>query len=132
LLAVIWFVALAIVTWSRELRSNAVFLYERYDVCLEILDRANQGLQSVNPEERESRRTANWLKFEACETRAESLFSQMSDDQRKAVPLVLMVDFVTVLIGWLLVGCAVLLARRIGHGFAASSHFHWHSRTPSG
>jgi hypothetical protein len=119
LLAAVWFVALAVAIWSRDIRSNTDFLYDRLGTCLEFLDRANQGLPAVNPEEREGKRSANWTKFQDCEARAESLFSQMSDDQANAVPLLLVVDFVTVLIGWLLIGCTVLLARRIGRGFAA-------------
>jgi hypothetical protein len=118
LLSAIWFVGLALVAWSTGLRSNADFLRRQFSACLEVLDRTDHGLQAVEPTGRDDRRSANWISFKSCEARAETLFSQIADDQSEAVPLLLTVDFLTVLIGWLCVGTVVLVVRRLGRGLA--------------
>jgi len=117
-LSAIWFVGFAMFVWFDGFQSNTDFLHGQLGACLTVLDRAGQGLQDVAPIDRADRRSANWTKFKSCEASAEVLFNQMSEDQGKAVPLVLTVDFVTVLIGWLAVGLVVLIVRRIGRGFA--------------
>jgi hypothetical protein len=116
--SVTWFVGLAIVAWSDGIRSNIGFLRERFVACLEVLDRADHALQDIKPVDRDGKRLANWTKFKSCEASAEILFNQISDDQSNAVSLLLTVNFVTVLIGWLLVGLVVLVARWVSRGFA--------------
>jgi hypothetical protein len=118
LLSVAWFVGLAVFAWSSGIRSNGDFLHRQLASCLVVLERTERGLQDFDPTRRDDRRSANWARFKGCETRAELLFNQVATDQSEAVPLVLMVDFLTVLIGWLCIGSVVLLARRFGRGFA--------------
>ena len=80
---------------------------------------ANDKLQHIeNLSDRNKRQDANWKEYEDCKKQASALHSRMLNDEKEGIPVILAIDFVTVVIGWLAVWIGVVAVRWIRRGFA--------------
>jgi hypothetical protein len=117
-LSVIWFIGFAGYIWSQQVKSD-VELYGRYlDTCYTILNMDNEAY-IANQEDRDKRQAANWTKYEKCQSGAGAIFHERADNNYKGIPILLAVDFGTVLFGWLVVWSGIGITRWIKGGFRA-------------
>ncbi len=95
------------------------FHRQQLEGCYSILNAENESLQYIpKPEDRDKRQSANWAKYQKCQTAAGDFFTRQFDEQKAAIPLLVGIDLATILVGWLLAWFVVVIVRWIGRGLA--------------
>ena len=110
-MSVIWFIAFGGYQWTVSAQHNGDFYRSQLGKCKQNLDTDN-GLQTKNVDE-------DRAKYENCLAHAEEAFLYTADQLYKGIPILLLLDLLTIAIGWALVWNVVLVVRW-SRGFAAS------------
>jgi hypothetical protein len=118
--SVIWFIGFAGYIWIYSTRDASDFYGSQLGMCYTILNVDNEALQYIGKQEdRNKGQTANWTKYEKCRSDATAFFNHTADNNYKGIPILLAVDFGTVLFGWLFVWFGIGITRWIKGGFRA-------------
>jgi len=114
-LSVIWFIGFAGYAWSHAVQSVVEFYGRHLDICYTILNMDTEAYIG-NQEDRDKRQAANWTKFKKCQSEGSAILNEMADNNYKGIPILLAVDFGTVLFGWLVVWSGMGITRWIKKG----------------
>lgn len=118
--SVIWFIGFGGYLWVSGVGHMSDFHMSQLKMCGTIMDVANEALQYIPKlEDRQKRQDENWSKYEDCQKRAGELFSQSFEQQRKAIPILLAIDFGTILFGWFVAWGLTAIVKWIRRGFAS-------------
>jgi hypothetical protein len=105
-LSIIWFIGFGAYIWMRDIQPVGELYSGQLNTCSILLNMANDELQHIeNLSDRNKRQDANWKEYEDCKKQASALHSRMLNDEKEGIPVILAIDFVTVVIGWLAVCC---------------------------
>ncbi len=110
-MSIIWFVGLAGYLWVSGTQSAAKFYGGQLSMWWMILNVDNESLQYIGKQEdRDKRQAANWTKYEKCQEEAKAFFYREAEGNQKAIPILLAVDFGTIVFAWLVAWVVVRTA----------------------
>jgi hypothetical protein len=120
-LSVLWFIGFGGFLWTNGVGHISEFHRGQLEGCYRILNADNESLQYIQKsEDRDKRQSANWTKYQRCQTEAGNFFQHEFDEQKRAIPLLIAIDLGAALLGWILVWFIVLIRRWIKRGFTSA------------
>lgn len=120
-LSVIWFVGFGGFLWIASVNHNAGLYGLRLRMCDAILDADNEALQHITKQgDRALKAFDNSMTREKCGSDAEKVFLDRDEQLYRGIPILLGVDFATVIVGWLIVWVVISIFRWISRGFASA------------
>jgi hypothetical protein len=119
-LSVIWFVGFGGFLWIGETSHNADSYGVKLRNCAAILEFSNEPSQYIlKQQDRAMIAIDSLTKYEICRSDAERFFLNEAEQLYRGIPILLGIDFATVIVGWALAWVVILVVRWINRGFAS-------------
>jgi len=117
IISIVWFLGWGAFLWIDAVNQNANLFKVQFGICMQVHDDA---IGLLRPAEKNYRERSEQIEsdFKRCKDKAENLFIKQAANNRADIPILLAVDFGSVVIGWLIVWGMVGMARWVRRGFA--------------
>lgn len=115
--SIAWFLGFGGFLWISAVNQASSFYEFQFGVCLQVHDGAAASLRPTDNDYREKYEQIE-SQYKRCKDKATNFFMKQADNNRAGIPILLAIDFGSVVVGWLIVWGMVGILRWVKRGFA--------------
>jgi hypothetical protein len=121
IVSVIWFLGFGVFLWNQYVEDAVAAYAQDLKICSAIEQYSDDFWQANarNSEELSEKLQANQDQYEKCRSKAKLQWESERPSDSMAIAAVLVIDLVTIALGWLIVWGCVAFGRWVQRGFAA-------------